>query len=54
MAPHLVRAQSAYKDIRIDSFHITHTKSNNRSFTTVIQFINHLVLEVKRRIGLFK
>ena len=24
MAPHLVRAQSAYKDIRIHSFHQTH------------------------------
>ena len=28
MVPHLVRAQSAYKDIRIHSFHQTHTHTH--------------------------
>ena len=27
MAPHLVRAQSTYKDIRIHSFHLTLTRT---------------------------
>ena len=28
MVPHLVRAQSTYKDIRIDSFHLKHTHTH--------------------------
>ena len=33
MAPHLVRAQSAYKDIRIRSFHHTHTHTHTLSLS---------------------
>ena len=33
MVPHLVRAQSAYKDIRICSFHHTHTLSHTHART---------------------
>ena len=33
MAPHLVRAQSAYKDIRIHSFHHTHISSHTHTHT---------------------
>ena len=31
MAPHLVRAQSAYKDRRIHSFHHTHTHTHTHT-----------------------
>ena len=31
MVPHLVRAQSAYKDIRIHSFHHTHIQMHART-----------------------
>ena len=31
MAPHLVRAQSTYKDIRIHSFHHSHTHTHARA-----------------------
>ena len=33
MAPNLVRAQSAYKDIRIHSFHYTHTHTHTHTQT---------------------
>ena len=33
MAPHLVRAQSAYKDIRIHSFHHTHRHTRTHAHT---------------------
>ena len=33
MAPHLVRARSAYKDIRIRSFHHTHTHTDTHTHT---------------------
>ena len=31
MAPHLIRAQSAYKDIRIHSFHHSHTHTHTQT-----------------------
>ena len=36
MAAHLVRAQSAYKDIRIDPFHHTHRHTHARQHTLLI------------------
>ena len=33
MAPHLVRAKIAYKDIRIHSLHHTHTHTHARTHT---------------------
>ena len=36
MAPHLVRAQSAYKDIKIHSFHHTHTHTHTHTTNTCI------------------
>ena len=34
MAPHLLRAQSAYKDIRIHSLHYTHTHIHTHTHVT--------------------
>ena len=36
MAPHLVRAQGAYKDIRIHSFHHTHARTPTHTTNTCI------------------
>ena len=33
MAPHLIRAQSAYKDIRVHSFHHTHMHTHAHTCT---------------------
>ena len=52
MAPHLVRAQSAYKDIRIHSFHLIHTHTQMHAHThththTPVSY-THLTLPTRR------
>ena len=52
MAPHLLRAQSAYKDIRIHSFHHTHTHTHTHTQQCVegggghMRFPDHLITVV--------
>ena len=41
MAPHLVRAQSTYKAIRIHSFHHTHTPTHMRTHTPTCHTHTH-------------
>ena len=42
MAPHLVRAQSTYKDIRIHSFHHTHTDSHTHNLHSLSLYCDQL------------
>ena len=45
MAPHLVRAESAYRDIRTHSFHHTHTHARTHARTHTLQIHALLMMD---------
>ena len=53
MTPHLVRAQSAYKDIRIDSFHQTFSLSLSLSVCLTLSLRDRFAKKSTRYLNLY-
>ena len=50
MAPHLVRARSAYKDVRIRSFYYTHARTNSLTHIHTIHQHTHTHTRARARL----